>query len=89
MARLMAVADAFDAMTSSRPYRNAMPVQRAREIILEGAGQQWDAQAVECFRLWLDRRDWQEHVQTASNASIIPIDSPVEQLMQAVMVLGH
>jgi len=89
MARLMAVADAFDAMTSSRPYRNAMPVQRAREIILEGAGQQWDAQAVECFKLWLDRRAWQEHVQGESNASIIPTDSPVEQLMQAVMVLGH
>ncbi len=89
MARLMAVADAFDAMTSSRPYRSAMPVQRAREIILEGAGQQWDAQAVECFKLWLDRREWQEHVQGESHASIIPTDSPVEQLMQAVMVLGH
>jgi HD-GYP domain-containing protein (c-di-GMP phosphodiesterase class II) len=40
--RLMAVADAFDAMTSNRPYRKGMPVQQALSIIENGIGTQWD-----------------------------------------------
>ncbi|MYL73130.1 HD domain-containing protein [Halobacillus litoralis] len=40
--RLMAVADAFDAMTSDRPYRQGMPVSQALAIIEEGKGTQWD-----------------------------------------------
>ncbi|WP_406945329.1 HD-GYP domain-containing protein [Halobacillus sp. SY10] len=40
--RLMAVADAFDAMTSDRPYRQGMPFSKALAIIEEGKGTQWD-----------------------------------------------
>lgn len=47
--RIIAVADAFDAMTSNRPYRNAMPKERAYDIIRSGAGTQWDAQCVAIF----------------------------------------
>ncbi|GGM19155.1 hypothetical protein GCM10011351_01250 [Paraliobacillus quinghaiensis] len=47
--RILAVADAFDAMTSNRPYRNAMPKERAYEIIRSGAGSQWDADCVAVF----------------------------------------
>ena len=49
MARILAVADAFDAMTSSRTYRAAMTNDRAREILSEGAGVQWDAEVVTAF----------------------------------------
>jgi HD-GYP domain-containing protein (c-di-GMP phosphodiesterase class II) len=49
MARILAVADAFDAMTSSRTYRAAMSTERAREILTEGAGIQWDAEIVAAF----------------------------------------
>jgi HD-GYP domain-containing protein (c-di-GMP phosphodiesterase class II) len=49
MARILAVADAFDAMTSSRTYRAAMTNERAREILADGAGQQWDADVVTAF----------------------------------------
>jgi HD-GYP domain-containing protein (c-di-GMP phosphodiesterase class II) len=49
MARILAVADAFDAMTSSRTYRAAMSTERAREILTEGAGVQWDAEIVSAF----------------------------------------
>ena len=42
-ARIMAVADAYDAMTSDRAYRAGMPHDKAIEILREGAGTQWDA----------------------------------------------
>ena len=40
-ARILAVADSLDAMTSTRPYREAMPLTRALEIIAEEAGRQF------------------------------------------------
>ena len=49
IARLMAVADAFSAMTTDRPYRNGMPDVRALAILEEGAGSQWDPACVEAF----------------------------------------
>ncbi len=48
-ARILAVADSFDAMTSTRPYRQGMPIEKAVEIIRAGAGEQWDPKVVEAF----------------------------------------
>ncbi len=48
-ARVFAVADAFDAMTSDRPYRPAMSLERALEEIVEGAGTQFDPEVVRVF----------------------------------------
>ena len=48
-ARIIAVADSFDAMTSDRAYRPGMPAARAREILRAGAGAQWDAALVTAF----------------------------------------
>lgn len=48
-ARLIAVADAFDAMTSDRPYRDAMPLPAAMAEIRAGAGRQFDPSVVEAF----------------------------------------
>ncbi|QDT69049.1 Cyclic di-GMP phosphodiesterase response regulator RpfG [Planctomycetes bacterium MalM25] len=47
--RVMAVADAYDAMTSDRPYRKGMPVEKAEAILREGAGVQWDPECVDAF----------------------------------------
>jgi len=47
--RLLAVVDAFDAMTSDRPYRQGMPVEKAIGILADGAGSQWDARLIETF----------------------------------------
>jgi len=47
--RLLAVVDAYDAMTSDRPYRAGMPTERAEQILCDGAGQQWDPQLVAAF----------------------------------------
>jgi len=47
--RLLAVVDAFDAMTSDRPYRKGMPVEKACAILADGAGTQWDETIVQKF----------------------------------------
>ena len=41
-ARILAVADAYDAMSSSRPYRRRLSAERIDEIFREGTGTQWD-----------------------------------------------
>jgi hypothetical protein len=48
-ARIFAVADTFDAMTSDRPYRRALPWEAARDEIVRHSGTQFDPQVVEAF----------------------------------------
>ncbi len=48
-ARIVSIADAYDAMTSDRPYRKGMPKEKAVEILTEGRGTQWDAHLVDQF----------------------------------------
>lgn len=45
-ARIIAVADSYDAMTTARSYRGAMSRERAIAILSEGAGVQWDPRVV-------------------------------------------
>jgi putative two-component system response regulator len=49
-ARIFAVADALDAMTSDRPYRKALSWRAASEEIAREAGKQFDPEVVEAFR---------------------------------------
>ena len=48
-ARIMAVADVFDALTSPRVYKPAFPLEKALSMIQEGAGTQFDPKCVEVF----------------------------------------
>jgi HD-GYP domain-containing protein (c-di-GMP phosphodiesterase class II) len=48
-ARVIAVADGYDAMTSDRPYRPAMTPHKAAEILRGGRGTQWDPTIVDAF----------------------------------------
>jgi ribonuclease P protein subunit RPR2 len=48
-ARIFALADALDAITSKRPYRDALPWDHALDEIRNGAGRQFDPQVVEAF----------------------------------------
>ena len=41
-ARIVAVCDAFDAMNTDRPYRNAVPVEQALDEIINHSGTQFD-----------------------------------------------
>jgi HD-GYP domain-containing protein (c-di-GMP phosphodiesterase class II) len=48
-ARIIAVADVYDALTSDRPYRKALSPFEARDIIVKGAGTDFDPTVVEAF----------------------------------------
>ncbi len=47
--RLLSICDAYDAMTSDRPYRNGMPQERAESILRDGVGVQWDPALIDAF----------------------------------------
>jgi len=63
-ARIVSVVDAFDAMTSDRPYRNAMPLEEATSILKDGSGRQWDPRVV---RTLLETAEIHEHVHQAED----------------------
>ena len=48
-ARIMTVADSYDAMTSARPYRNALPLDEASRRVRADAGTQFDPAVVKAF----------------------------------------
>ena len=49
IARIVTVADVFDAVTSNRPYRTALPIEPAREEIARGRGTHFDPQMADAF----------------------------------------
>ena len=49
-ARIFAVADTLDALTTNRPYRQASTIAQARVIIVQGGGTHFDPDVVEVFR---------------------------------------
>jgi HD-GYP domain-containing protein (c-di-GMP phosphodiesterase class II) len=50
LARILAVADSYDAMSTSRPYRDAMPCEVVEQVLEKGAGSQWDPRVIDAFR---------------------------------------
>ena len=63
-ARIVAVADAYDAMTTQRPYHMPMPVQKAIAELQKLSGIQWDTEVVEAFTSIISIREY------CSNASV-------------------
>jgi HD-GYP domain-containing protein (c-di-GMP phosphodiesterase class II) len=57
-ARVLAVADAFDAMTSDRSYRGARPVPQAIAELRKWSGQQFDPAFVDAFIAAIERLGW-------------------------------
>ena len=54
-ARIMAVADVFDAVSSRRCYRDALPLQECYDIIVRGRGQDFDPDVVDAFMMDTDK----------------------------------
>jgi putative nucleotidyltransferase with HDIG domain len=83
-ARVIAVADSFDAMTSDRPYRAGMPTDKAAQILCEGRGQQWEPAIIDAFLHYLHK----EHPQlmlAATASESLPI-STTKALAQPALV---
>ena len=57
-ARIIAVVDAFDAMTTDRAYRRARPVATAVDVLREERGRQFDLRVVDVFLELLTERPW-------------------------------
>jgi response regulator RpfG family c-di-GMP phosphodiesterase len=55
-ARMTAVADAFDALTSDRPYRKGVAQEKALQIIEDGRGNQFCPYAVDLFMRWINSK---------------------------------
>ncbi len=58
--RIIAVADAFDAMTSDRPYRKGMTIEKAVAILKNGSGTQWDSEMVEALTQYIEESGYSE-----------------------------
>jgi len=58
-ARIFAVVDTLDAMTMNRPYRKALPYDRARQEVIQFAGVQFDPRVVDAF-LQVPEEEWHE-----------------------------
>ncbi len=56
LARIVSIADAFDAMTTTRCYRPAMPISQSLEILSEYRGTQWDPDLIGMFVEMVDQR---------------------------------
>jgi putative nucleotidyltransferase with HDIG domain len=77
-ARVVAVADAFDAMTSTRSYRRARPVGAALAELERCAGAQFDPGMVRALVRALDRHGWHPAVTAAVYPPAPPVSSRTE-----------
>jgi response regulator RpfG family c-di-GMP phosphodiesterase len=69
-ARIFSVADAFDAITSDRPYRAAQDYAAARNEIIRHSGGQFDPKVVRAF-LSVPQEEWQEIRDTAESQDYV------------------
>jgi diguanylate cyclase (GGDEF)-like protein/putative nucleotidyltransferase with HDIG domain len=71
-ARILAVADAYEAMTCDRVYRKAMPIETAREELRKCSGTQFDPRVVDALLGWLEECDQRgEAVENDHFASLV------------------
>jgi len=71
-ARVLAVADAFDSMTSNRSYRGARPVEEAIAELRKWSGTQFDPAFVDAFVAAIKRDGWQRPEPSARPAGDLP-----------------
>ncbi len=74
-------------MTSSRPYRHAMPLTQAFDIMQQGSGKQWDEMLVRCFNHWREQRMAVIQQPPAQGISLIPQEPPYADITQSILSL--
>jgi len=69
LARVISVVDAFDAMTSDRPYRSSLPMEVVVKELQEGAGSQWDPAIIAPFLDMIRRGELERGGHTTRRAA--------------------
>ncbi len=70
-ARIVAVIDAFDAMTSNRPYRQGMPFDEAVRRLIADRGRQFDPAVVDCFVARADDQQAAVFAATGTGSAVV------------------
>jgi HD-GYP domain-containing protein (c-di-GMP phosphodiesterase class II) len=73
-ARIFAVIDVWDALTSDRPYRKAWSMDAAVQYIQENAGKHFDPQVVQVFLEWIESQDLDRYEAKTVPASVLVHD---------------
>jgi len=84
LARIIGVADAYDAMTSDRPYREALPSRVARMRLAQAVGTQFDTGVVAAFEAILATAD--ENYRSGRGASFMREKAQLEQAEEDIAV---
>jgi putative nucleotidyltransferase with HDIG domain len=77
VARIVAVADTFDALTTSRPYRLALTVEEALDVVSTRADTQFDPSVVDALRRVLGRHEW------------VPTERSADELARSAATMDH
>lgn len=80
-ARIIAIADAFDALTSNRAYRKAFDLDKVLDILYSNSGKQWDK---EIMKLFLDKFD-QARLTRLLKQNSVDIFSKSENLIEGTI----
>jgi putative nucleotidyltransferase with HDIG domain len=88
-ARILSVADAFEAMTADRAYRPAMPFDEAIEILLRGRGYAWDAALVDQFVALLRREGESLLLPDRTPQLTVPLLRPREETVAVAVGDGR
>ncbi len=81
-ARILAVADVYDALTSKRPYKAPMSHERSCQLIREGAGTQFDPRVAAAFsRRTEDFRRLMEKGRQVDDDSVVPAIARLQQVL--------
>jgi hypothetical protein len=83
-ARIIAVADSYDAMVSQRSYRGAMSKERAVAILSEGAGVQWDPVVVAAMLDFLGVAESETFKWPQIDSGPVPAKAGAEQVASSV-----
>jgi HD-GYP domain-containing protein (c-di-GMP phosphodiesterase class II) len=76
LARVIAVADSYNAMTSDRPYRRAMSPDVAIKQLVNGRGSQFQAELVDAFLRVLDRSSQSYRIGIESDFALESMQHP-------------
>jgi putative nucleotidyltransferase with HDIG domain len=75
-ARVLAVADVFEAMSANRPYRSAMPQESIYQLLIAESGHAFDPDCVKALQRWNDRSQLEPRVE----AQLREVDRLLEEL---------